>query len=219
MRGKKSIVVSMILFLAFALLTVLVMFEDVNYIGETNKEIGLVSINEKFSYLEYNKNYDYISSIPLLLSIAMIGIIVVGGFVQTIKRKSLFKIDKGVVVFEIFIVVLGVIWYLFDEVLIINYRPILVNGQVEASYPSTHILIVTFTMLSSLSVLYDWCKKRKLIIALSMCSSLLISASFVFRLASGMHWFTDCVGGLILGLAMYCLYIGCKQVKVKKEEL
>ena len=133
--------------------------------------------------------------------------------------KSLFKIDKGVVTFEIFIVILGVIWYLFDEILIINYRPILVNGQVEASYPSTHILLVTFALLSTPSVLYDYYRNRKVVIALSLLSAILIAITFVLRLASGMHWFTDCVGGAILGLAMYCLYIVCKQIKVKKEEL
>ena len=219
MKCKKSFVVSIILLVLFVLFTALVKFEDVNFVGETNKEIGLASINKKYSYLEYNKTYNLISGIPLFLSVAVMGIIVVGGFVQAVKRKSLFKIDKGVVAFEIFIVILGVIWYLFDEILIINYRPILVNGQVEASYPSTHILLVTFALLSTPSVLYDYYKNRKVVIALSLLSAILISITFVLRLASGMHWFTDCVGGAMLGLAMYCLYIVCKQIKVKKEEL
>lgn len=217
MKGKKSIFVSMILLVIFVLFTVLVKFEDVNFIGETNKEVGLSTINEKFSYPEYNKKYDYISDVPLILSIAIVGIIAVFGFIQLLKRKSLFKVDRGIIIFGIYIGVLAALWYLFDEVLIVNYRPILIDGNVEASYPSTHILLVTFTLLSAPSVLYDYYKNRKVVIALSLVSSLLISVTFILRLASGMHWFTDCVGGMLLGLAIYCLYVGCKQYKLKKE--
>ena len=220
MKGKKSIIVSIVLLLLFALLTILLMFGPTNYIGETNKEIGLVSLNEKYSYLEYNKVLDFISDIPLFLSIAIIGILAVLGAIQLVKRKSLFKVDKGITIFGIFIVILAGFWIVFDKFLVVNYRPILINGEVEASYPSTHILLVTFTILSSISILYKYLKNRKVIIIFNLIGSLLISVTFAFRLASGMHWFTDCVGGMLLGLSLYCLYIALKKEKmIEKENL
>ena len=218
MKSKKSIIVSITLFLVFSLLTLLLIYEDVNFVGETNKEVGLSGINEKYSYLEYNKVVDIISDIPLFLSIELIGVLAVTGFIQLIKRKSLFKVDKDITIFGVFIIVLAIFWIAFDKFFIINYRPILIDGEVEPSYPSTHILIVTFTMLSSISILYKYLKNRKIIIVMNLISSLLISITFVLRLASGMHWFTDCLGGMILGLSMYCLYVALKKEKLIEEE-
>jgi undecaprenyl-diphosphatase len=219
-KNKKTLVWGASLLAIFVLWTMLVCLVDVQAVGPEGSSVGFATLNSYVHNLT-GVNFslyvitDWLGLVPIGVALGF----AILGLVQWIKRKSLFKVDKGIVVLGVFVIALATFWYVFDEILVVNYRPILVDGEVEASYPSTHILLVTFTLLSAPSVLYDYFKNRKVIIVLSLCSSLLIAITFVLRLASGMHWFTDCVGGMILGLAMYCLYIGCKQAKVKKEEL
>jgi undecaprenyl-diphosphatase len=96
--------------------------------------------------------------------------------------------------------------YLFFEIVVINHRPVLIEGQLEASYPSSTTMLVLCVMPTALMQL----KPRLTGKRLYRCFRLLVIAFTVFmvvaRLVSGVHWFSDIVGGMLLSTGLVQLY-------------
>jgi len=127
------------------------------------------------------------------------------GVEQLIKRKSLFKVDRDLIFLGIYYVVV-IFGYLIFEMIPINYRPILIDGMLEASYPSSTTLLV----LSVMPTLVYQVNRRSTNLLFGRCVSVMsiIFSSFMVigRLVAGVHWFTDIVGAVILSTGLYCLY-------------
>ena len=144
---------------------------------------------------------DWLGLIPIFVCVVFGGL----GLVQLIKRKSLFKVDKDLILLGIyyFIVIMG---YLIFELIPINYRPILIEGRLEASYPSSTTLLVLSVMLTLLLQI----KRRSthiLITKIVSVVTILFSLFMVIaRLTCGVHWLTDIIGALILSTGLYYLY-------------
>ena len=144
---------------------------------------------------------DWSGLVPILVCMAFGGM----GLAQLIKRKSLFKVDRDLIFLGIYYVV--VIWgYLIFEMIPINYRPILIDGMLEASYPSSTTLLV----LSVMPTLIFQVNRRSANPVLKEIVRGLTALFSVFmvigRLIAGVHWFTDIVGAVILSTGLYCLY-------------
>lgn len=125
---------------------------------------------------------------------------VVIGLVQLIKRKSLLKVDKEIILLGIFYIVI-IILYVFFEKYIVNYHPILMNGFKESSYPSSHTLITICLCGSSIminKVLYN----NKTTKYVNIFSLAIIIITVIGRLFSGVHWLTDIIGGILIPLAL-----------------
>ena len=103
-----------------------------------------------------------------------------------------------------YLVVLGT--YLLFEELAINYRPVLINGVLEASYPSSTTLLVLCIMPTAALQLKVRLKnavlKRCAVVGITVFTVLMV----VLRLFSGVHWLTDIVGGVLLSGGLVCLY-------------
>ena len=127
------------------------------------------------------------------------------GLLQMLRRKSVFKIDADILALGA-LYVITVIAYVFFETVIINYRPVLVGGLLEASYPSSHTMLVV-TILGSAIIQSDKRIKsgslKKIINAVLFIG---IFATAVGRVASGMHWITDVAGALLLSLFLVLTY-------------
>lgn len=127
------------------------------------------------------------------------------GFVQLIKRKSLLKVDRDVIFLGIYYAAV-IFGYLIFEMIPINYRPILIDGMLEASYPSSTTLLV----LSVMPTLVYQVNRRSTNLLFRRCVSVMsiIFSTFMVigRLVAGVHWFTDIVGAVILSTGLYCLY-------------
>ena len=122
------------------------------------------------------------------------------GLVQLIKRKSLLKVDKEIILLGIFYIVI-IILYIFFKKYIINYCPILMNGFKESSYPSSHTLITICLCGSSIminKILYN----NKTTKYVNVFSLAIIIITVIGRLLSGVHWFTDILGGILISLAL-----------------
>ena len=108
-----------------------------------------------------------------------------------------------------------IVEYLIFEMFPINYRPILIDGRMEASYPSSTTLLV----LSVMPTLVFQTKRRANSVIFKKCISMfsmLFSAAMVIgRLVSGVHWFTDIVGALLLSVGLFYLYKTAVFMKVK----
>jgi undecaprenyl-diphosphatase len=67
------------------------------------------------------------------------------GLVQWIGRRNIGKVDFSILILGAYYILVLAVYLLFEEV-VINRRPVLINGYLEASYPSSTTLLVLCIM-------------------------------------------------------------------------
>lgn len=206
-RIKKHFITGTVLFALFIVFTVLVKVVDTASIGPDDTIIGFSSINVSvFKFLGESKGWFYVTEVLGIISILVAGAFAVYGLVQLIQRKSLKKVDYNILTLAIFYIIV-VIFYAWFEVFVVNYRPVLVDGVIEASYPSSHTVLSVFILGSAMIQFHKIFEgKSKLLFALDATSFTIIGFTVVGRLLSGMHWITDIFGGLLLSVSLIFIY-------------
>ena len=204
--GKKLLIIGIILLMAFMIWTYLIQTVDVQSVGQNGTVVGFAELNCKFHVLTgvHMKLYtitDWLGLVPVFVCI----IFSIIGLVQLIKRKSIFKVDKDIIFLGIYYIIV-IVCYIIFEMFPINYRPILIEEVLEASYPSSTTILV----LSVMPTLVYQADKRLKIVALKkyVCIfSILFSLFMVIgRTLSGVHWLTDIIGAVLLSFGLYFLY-------------
>lgn len=204
--GKKLLSVGMILVLAFAIWTVLIQRVDVQPVGQNGTNIGFASLNCRFHkltgvHMEIYTVTDWLGLIPIFICMLFGGI----GFIQLIKRKSLLKVDFDIIILGIYYVFV-IFGYMIFEMIPINYRPVLIEGIMEASYPSSTTLLV-LSVMPTLNFQVKRRMKNTLIKNVINTFSILFSLFMVIgRTISGVHWLTDIIGSVILSTGLYLIY-------------
>ena len=203
---KKGLYISLAALIAFVIWTVLVRFVDVQTIGPESSAVGFASLNGAFHALTgvhmalYDLT-DLLSVIPLGI-IACFGLL---GLYQWIRRKKLFCVDSSILVLGGFYVVV-MAFYAFFEVVEVNYRPILIEGVLETSYPSSTTMLAMCVLPTAIMQLRSRIQNR----ALNTCVTLALAAFTAFmvigRLISGVHWLSDIIGGALLSTGLVVLY-------------
>lgn len=201
-KRRKEILLCGGLFAIAIIYTLLVKYIDVQAIGPNDSLVGFATINNfMFNLTGVNMLWyditDWWGFVPLFIAFiyAMIGLF------QMIKRRSLFKVDKEIIRLGIFYVgVIGL--YIFFETYIINYRPILMDGTLEASYPSSHTLLSICICGSSLMINKILYNNKKIFKLENIISILSIFIIVIGRLISGVHWFTDIIGAVLISIAL-----------------
>lgn len=214
---NKYLIVGIVFIFLFLLLMVLLNFNKAN-LGETNTPVGLSSINKLF-VTNYVDIYNSMSQVGLYLSFIIIVGFAITGFYQLIKRKSLFKVDLDIILFGVGVIVLIITWLLFDKIIAYNYRPIYVNKNLEGSFPSTHVLFTTFVLVSAFGISLNREKNNFYNLAILVIAILVITLTSLCRVLSGMHWATDVLGGLLLGLGYFFILYGIFKGLNKKEKI
>ncbi len=207
MKVRNRYLITVVLFVLFAVFTAIVSFVDVRPIGPEGTEVGLSTLNKLvFDGVGVNhvwhKMTDLLGVVAILVALTTAAV----GTLQLIKRKSLMKVDCQILLLGAFYVIIAA-FYAFFEIVIINYRPIILDASVEASYPSSHTVLVVCVMSAAIAEIRRLlAKKKKLCVILQCASALVIAVTVVGRLLSGVHWFTDIIAGILLSSALVMLY-------------
>ena len=215
-NGKKTLCSGFIFIALFTIWTFLIQVVDVQSIGLKDSDVGFATLNKWFHNLTgvnlmlYNIT-DWLGLVPVFICM----IFATFGLVQLINRRSLLKVDLDITFLGIYyaIVIFG---YLIFEMIPINYRPILINGFVEASYPSSTTLLV-LSVMPSLVFQSNYRVKNNTLKQVICVFTIIFSAFMVIgRLISGVHWLTDIVGSIFLSFGLFCLYKGIVLLTVKR---
>lgn len=215
-KTKKSFIIAIALWLAFVLFTVLVQVVDVQAIGPMGSEVGFASLNQWMQQtLGSHDIMDTLTDGTLLIALAAAGATALLALVQWIKRKSLLNIDRSLFWLAGCYLLMVAMYIIFEES-IVNYRPILEEGVLEASYPSSHTMLVFF-MLGTAMIQWKDRLPQKWSLAARVLAAVVIAVTVVGRAMAGVHWFTDIVGGVLLGAALVSLYYSLHHLK--KQEV
>ena len=196
----------MAFFVAFILWTVAVTSIDVQPIGPEGARVGFAALNQFVHQLTgvHMGLYvltDWLSLIPFGF-VAGFGVL---GVFQWIRRKSLLRADHSILVLGGFYPLTGSA-FLFFEKFIINYRPILIDGILEASYPSSTTMLVLCVMSTAAMQLKKRIQNKKLLHWTVSAIRIFTALMVIGRLLSGVHWFTDIIGGILLSMGLVALY-------------
>ena len=183
---------------AFILWTCLLQFVDVRPIGPEGSSVGFAAINDWFHeltgvHMALYTITDWLSIIPLGF-VAGFGLL---GLVQLCRGK----LERSIVVLGVFYMAVLACFALF-EVVVVNYRPILIEGVLEASYPSSTTMLCLCVMPTAVMQLHSRGCKRWMSVILTAFTIFMVAA----RAISGVHWLTDIIGGALLSAALVGLY-------------
>ena len=206
MKEKRNLLTGAGVLGAFALWTVLIQCVDVQAAGQNGTKIGFADFNVWFHQLTgvHMTLYtitDWLGLVPIFICLCF-GVL---GLVQLIKRRSLLSVDPDILLLGIYYV-LVIACYLIFEMIPVNYRPVLIEGRLEASYPSSTTLLV----LSVMPTLWFQANRRVSNAMIRKAVAVFVVTFSVFmvigRLVSGVHWATDIIGSVLLSAGLYMLY-------------
>ena len=208
MRQKTKYILPAVSLILFLILIVLLKNTGLDYTGLGATKIGLSGLNLPVrDLIGTNAGWYKITEITGLLSIASGGIFALVGLFQLIKRRSLIKVDREILSLGGLYIITGLLYVFFDKV-IINYRPVLMEGETlpEASFPSSHTVLAVVVAGSIFLILGKYIKKKPLLYALKALCAALAVITVAGRMLSGVHWLTDILGGILLSVFLLSLF-------------
>ena len=214
-KSGRLFLVGTSLHISFVLWTVLILFVDVRAIGPEGSSVGFASLNG-FVHNITGVNMslyvitDWLGLVPIGVAFGF----AVLGLVQWIKRKSLLKVDRSILALGGFYIIVMAVYVLF-EIVVINYRPTLINGYLEASYPSSTTMLVMCVMPTAMVQFRTRIKNDKFRRCIMLAIAVFIAFMVIGRLVSGVHWITDIIGGALFSAAIVLMYYSICNVATK----
>lgn len=205
-QSRKNLYLGICLLTAFVLWTVLVHCVDVSDIGPNGSNVGLANLNKLVHGLTgvniwlYNIT-DWLGLVPFII----VFIFAIIGLSQWIKRRKISKIDYNLLVLGGFYIVVIAVYFLFEKI-VINYRPILIDGVLEVSYPSSTTMLVLTVMPTAMMQMKERMKNNMTSKLTSTIILMFVVFMVVARLLSGVHWSTDVIGGVLISAGLVTMY-------------
>lgn len=214
---RRMLLAGMVLVAAFVVWTVLIQTIDVQPVGPNGTDVGFATFNSWFheltdAHMDIYVITDWLGLVPIFVCVLFGGI----GLVQWMKRGSILKVDCDIIVLGAYYIIV-ILSYLIFEMIPINYRPILIEGRMEASYPSSTTLLVLSvmpTLTEQLNRRVSNVTAKKVISIFTICFSTFMVWG---RLISGVHWFTDIVGAIFLSAGLFYIYKAIVMWGIKEE--
>nr|WP_314461716.1 phosphatase PAP2 family protein [uncultured Clostridium sp.] len=193
-------------FALFILYTILLLYVDVKPIGPNGSLVGFATVNERLHSLfgVHMWLYNITDWLGLVAILVALGFAVLGA-VQLIKRRIFLRVDSNILVLGGFYL-LVIAAYTFFEIFVVNYRPILIENVLEASYPSSTTMLVMCIMPTAMMQLHQRIKSKNIRVVVNSLLGLFTAFMVVGRMVSGVHWFTDILGGALLSVSLIMLY-------------
>ena len=205
-EAKRNICSAICLLAAFGLWTAAIGKVDVRSIGPLGSSVGFAAVNVFVHRLTgvHMRLYtvtDWMGLVPIAVALGF----AVVGLVQWIVRKRISRVDRSILILGGFYIVVMAV-YVFFEIVAVNYRPVLINGILEASYPSSTTILVMCVMPTAVMQLNARIKNRVLRRGVACIITAFVVFMVIGRLISGVHWFTDIVGGVLLSAGLVEMY-------------
>ncbi len=217
MKHYRNFALAGALLVLFAVLTVMLMYVDISPIGPEGSSVGLSAINAAMAdllgvHLLLYIVTDWLSVAAILIALGF----AVLGLVQLIRRKSLKRVDPSILVLGgFYLLVIGA--YTFFEYHVVNYRPVLIQNVLEASYPSSTTMLVLCIIPTAIMQFNRLIQASRLRTAVNTASIIFAAVIVVGRLVSGVHWLTDILGSVLLSSALVMLYYSVVQYIALKQ--
>lgn len=158
-------------------------------------------------------DWDTISDVILATALAILGAFAMLGLYQWISRKSLKKVDRELLMFPVPLVIMVVIYVIFEKFIILSTRP---NGSGEPSFPSTHVMIAATIFFLVAVLLPRYVKNKAICIAIDVVMLALLVLISAGRILANMHWPLDVAGGILFAIIFAEIYY--LLIKPKKEK-
>ena len=215
-KATSQFVLGAILLVFFVLFTWSLTFIDVQPIGPNGSSVAYASINKAVHNLFgvnmtlYNiTDWAGVVAIFIALGFAILGL------AQWIKRKHIWKVDSSILTLGVFyLLVFGA--YVFFEFHVINRRPVLINGILEASYPSSTTMLAMCVLPTAMMQFHRLINNTRVRNTVNTLCGLFTAFMVIGRLVCGVHWFTDIIGGLLFSIAMILLYCAANNYILEK---
>jgi len=194
------------LLIGFGLWTAAVCLIDVAAIGPMDTTVGLSTLNQWAHritgvHLSLYVLTDWLGLVPVCIG-AGFGLM---GLIQWISRRSIRRVDNSLLILGCFYLTVMAFYLLFEKT-VINYRPVLIEGRLEASYPSSTTLLTACVMPTAMMQCRERLGKGRLRMGLLLSMAGFAVFMILGRLWAGVHWLSDIVGGLLLSLGLVMLY-------------
>lgn len=207
---RKQFFTGAFLIAAFFLWTILLGIMDVQPIGSQGTMVGFAGLNQAVHvFTGVNMTLytvtDWLGLVPLgfMFGFALLGL------GQWIRRKHILRVDRSILSLGIFYLIV-MAFYIFFECYVVNYRPVLIEGRLEASYPSSTTMLVLCVMPTVIMQLDIWIRSRIIRRWVSVAIMLFAAFMVIGRLLSGVHWFSDIVGGVLISAGLVMLYVSVR---------
>ncbi len=208
-KVRKSAWMALFLSLLSVVFVILVKNVDVAPVGSFGSVVGLSSVNKFFHELiGFNMFWYKITSTPgIAADVLVVLIFCAVGVCQLVERRSIFKVDKNLIALG-GVYFLTLLIYILFEKYPVNYRPIILPGEssLEPSFPSTHTMLAIVVMGSAIMECKRLIKNIKTRKVVTIVLYAIIFTTIVGRIFSGVHWFTDILGGVVIGFSLLAFY-------------
>lgn len=210
MPKKKTCITMACLFMGLYIVLLVMLYSvDVTFEGVNGSRIGLSGINIPIrDAIGTNMIFYNISKYVGALGIALVGVLAVWFLVRIIREKSLKALTRKEYELGVLYLLTCVLYVVFSKI-VINYRPIIKWDEEgpESSFPSTHAMIAVVIFGSFCCIAGNYIKNEKLCKLIRILCVILAVLVIVGRMLSGVHWFTDIVGGVLVALSLVFAYL------------
>ena len=215
--GKRILIAGVMLLFLFALWTALIQTVDVQPVGQNGTDIGFAGLNVWFHkatgvHMSIYTITDWLGLVPIFICM-IFGTV---GLVQLISRRSFLKVDIDIILLGIYYI-LVIFGYLIFEMIPINYRPVLIEGRMEASYPSSTTLLVMSVMPTLIFQTYRRIENKWIRYIICGFAVLFTAYMVIGRTVAGVHWLTDILGSVMLSSGLYMIYHGSVHLTDEKK--
>lgn len=214
-RTKRSLIIAAGMLTVFALWTVSLGFVDVGTVGPQGSAVGYATVNQfvhRFTgvHMALYTLTDWLGLVPIGFGMGF----AILGLVQWIRRRHLLQVDRSILLLGGFYIVVAAV-YVFFEIVAINYRPILIENRLEASYPSSTTMLTLCVMATAILQLRERIPNTAVKGWITCGITAFILFMVIGRLLSGVHWVTDIIGGGLLSGGLVALYDAVNSAKTE----